>query len=153
MAAMRSGMTVFIEADALKLPLPDANFELAVSAFGFRNLVNYDAGLREIYRVLASGGTAILTVPQQDNLEKTWGDPAITDPKERERLFGQEDHVRIFGNDMPDLLRSVGFNVRVITEKDFPPEIVRKVVLFPPVLSTRPLATNYRKVFFAQKTA
>jgi hypothetical protein len=110
-------------------------------------------GMREIQRVLAPGGTAILTVPQQDGLEKTWGDPAITDPKERQRLFGQDDHVRIFGNDVPDLLQSVGFNVRVITEKDFPTDIVRKHVLFPPVLSTRPLATNHRKVFFAQKLA
>jgi len=108
-------------------------------------------GMREIHRVLSAGGTAILTVPQGDNLEKTWGDPTVTDPAQRERLFGQADHVRIFGSDMPELLRSVGFNVRVISEQDFPPELVRKYVLFPPVLSTRPLATNYRKVFFAQK--
>jgi demethylmenaquinone methyltransferase/2-methoxy-6-polyprenyl-1,4-benzoquinol methylase len=46
----------FIEADALELPLPDARFDLVVSAFGFRNLANYDVGLREIWRVLKSGG-------------------------------------------------------------------------------------------------
>jgi demethylmenaquinone methyltransferase/2-methoxy-6-polyprenyl-1,4-benzoquinol methylase len=44
------------EADALHLPFPDARFQLVTSAFGFRNLANYDAGLREIYRVLAPGG-------------------------------------------------------------------------------------------------
>jgi demethylmenaquinone methyltransferase/2-methoxy-6-polyprenyl-1,4-benzoquinol methylase len=46
----------WLEADALRLPLPDARFHLVTSAFGFRNLSNYDAGLREIYRVLAPQG-------------------------------------------------------------------------------------------------
>ncbi len=46
----------WIEADALSLPFPSAHFELATSAFGFRNLADYDAGLREIVRVLRPGG-------------------------------------------------------------------------------------------------
>ena len=45
-----------LEADALSLPLPDRSLDLVVSAFGFRNLANYDAGLREILRVLKPGG-------------------------------------------------------------------------------------------------
>src|SRR5262249_2555373 len=44
------------EADALQLPLSDSSFDLVTSAFGFRNLANYDAGLREIHRVLKPGG-------------------------------------------------------------------------------------------------
>jgi demethylmenaquinone methyltransferase/2-methoxy-6-polyprenyl-1,4-benzoquinol methylase len=47
---------IAIEADALHLPLPDSSFDLIVSAFGFRNLANYEAGLREIHRVLRPGG-------------------------------------------------------------------------------------------------
>lgn len=46
----------WIEADALSVPFHDGEFDLVTSAFGFRNLANYDAGLREIYRVLAPGG-------------------------------------------------------------------------------------------------
>jgi len=46
----------WIEADALALPLPDNSLDLAVSAFGFRNLANYDRGLRELARVLKPGG-------------------------------------------------------------------------------------------------
>jgi demethylmenaquinone methyltransferase / 2-methoxy-6-polyprenyl-1,4-benzoquinol methylase len=46
----------WIEADALRLPFPDAYFSLVTSTFGFRNLADYDAGLREIVRVLRSGG-------------------------------------------------------------------------------------------------
>ncbi|HWH59200.1 MAG TPA: bifunctional demethylmenaquinone methyltransferase/2-methoxy-6-polyprenyl-1,4-benzoquinol methylase UbiE [Terriglobales bacterium] len=46
----------WIESDALRLPFPDNSFDLVTSAFGFRNLADYDAGLREIFRVLRSGG-------------------------------------------------------------------------------------------------
>jgi demethylmenaquinone methyltransferase / 2-methoxy-6-polyprenyl-1,4-benzoquinol methylase len=46
----------WIEADALQLPFPDGHFDLVTSAFGFRNLADYDAGLREIARVLAPDG-------------------------------------------------------------------------------------------------
>jgi demethylmenaquinone methyltransferase/2-methoxy-6-polyprenyl-1,4-benzoquinol methylase len=46
----------WLEADALRLPVPDGSFDLVTSAFGFRNLSDYDAGLREIFRVLRSGG-------------------------------------------------------------------------------------------------
>jgi demethylmenaquinone methyltransferase / 2-methoxy-6-polyprenyl-1,4-benzoquinol methylase len=48
---------LFFEADALRLPFADASFDLVTSAFGFRNLANYEAGLREIQRVLKPGGT------------------------------------------------------------------------------------------------
>ena len=46
----------WVEADALRLPFPDTHFDLVTSAFGFRNLADYDAGLREIARVLKPGG-------------------------------------------------------------------------------------------------
>jgi demethylmenaquinone methyltransferase/2-methoxy-6-polyprenyl-1,4-benzoquinol methylase len=56
-----SGLTApppmaFLEADALGLPFADASFDLVTAAFGFRNLANYEAGLREIQRVLKPGG-------------------------------------------------------------------------------------------------
>jgi len=47
----------FFEADALRLPFADASFDLVTTAFGFRNLADYESGLREIRRVLKSGGT------------------------------------------------------------------------------------------------
>jgi len=54
---LRNGTTpAWIEADALKLPFPDESFDLVTSAFGFRNLADYDAGLREIVRVLRPRG-------------------------------------------------------------------------------------------------
>jgi demethylmenaquinone methyltransferase/2-methoxy-6-polyprenyl-1,4-benzoquinol methylase len=58
LAAVKSGDRAlrWIEADALRLPFPDGRFDLVTSAFGFRNLADYDAGLREILRVLRPGG-------------------------------------------------------------------------------------------------
>jgi demethylmenaquinone methyltransferase/2-methoxy-6-polyprenyl-1,4-benzoquinol methylase len=55
-AARDGAVQGWIEADALKLPAPSAHFDLVTSAFGFRNLADYDAGLREIFRVLRPGG-------------------------------------------------------------------------------------------------
>jgi demethylmenaquinone methyltransferase/2-methoxy-6-polyprenyl-1,4-benzoquinol methylase len=52
-------MPVF-EADALRMPFADASFDLVTTAFGFRNLANYENGLREIYRVLRPGGTVAI---------------------------------------------------------------------------------------------
>ncbi len=61
--ASAPGVTVlaapaFLEADALVLPFADASFDLATTAFGFRNLANYERGLEEMYRVLRPGGEA-----------------------------------------------------------------------------------------------
>jgi len=59
----------WVEADALNLPFPDASFDLLTSAFGFRNLADYDAGLREIVRVLRPGGECgILECSEPDGL-------------------------------------------------------------------------------------
>jgi demethylmenaquinone methyltransferase / 2-methoxy-6-polyprenyl-1,4-benzoquinol methylase len=52
-----SAPLAFSEADALRLPFPDDSFDLVTTAFGFRNLANYESGLREIQRVLNNGGT------------------------------------------------------------------------------------------------
>lgn len=56
------------EADALALPLADGSLDLITCAFGFRNLANYEAGLRELHRVVKPGGTiAILEFSQPTN--------------------------------------------------------------------------------------
>jgi demethylmenaquinone methyltransferase/2-methoxy-6-polyprenyl-1,4-benzoquinol methylase len=58
LAKSRGTSLGWIEADALRLPVPDASVDLVTSAFGFRNLADYDGGLREIFRVLRPGGEA-----------------------------------------------------------------------------------------------
>lgn len=112
---------------------------------------NHLKAIEEIYRVLRKGGICILTVPQKDNLIKTYEDPQIVDPTERENKFGQHDHLRIYGKDFVDILARKGFRVEVLDEKCLHQTIVKKNVLFPPLLSQHPFATNYRKIYFGKK--
>lgn len=107
--------------------------------------------LAELYRVLAPGGCCILAVPQKDDAPTTLEDPSVTDPAERRRRYGQEDHVRIYGHDFPQLVASAGFRVTTLAEDVLDPELVRRHVLAPPISSAHPLATNHRKIFFGEK--
>lgn len=143
---------VDLQLDLTDMPaIPSDSVDLVVACDVLEHVPDHRRGMREIHRVLSPGGWAILTVPQKDGLEQTFEDPTITSPEERERVFGQSDHLRIFGNDVPQLLESAGFRVRVVGADAFPPEVVRRHVLFPPVLSAHPLATNHRKAYFARK--
>ena len=68
--------------------------------------------MREIYRVLKPGGWAIMQVPFFHPLdEATFEDKSITDPREREKVYGQDDHVRLYGKDYPKRIRKAGFTV------------------------------------------
>jgi demethylmenaquinone methyltransferase / 2-methoxy-6-polyprenyl-1,4-benzoquinol methylase len=67
-AARAKTRAPLFEADALRLPLGDRSLDLITVAFGFRNLANYEAGLREMHRVLRPGGmAAILEFSQPPN--------------------------------------------------------------------------------------
>lgn len=68
--------------------------------------------MKELYRVLKKDGWAVLNIPQKTG--STYEDFSITDPKERLKHFGQEDHVRIYGDDYIDRLKSVGFAVKEV---------------------------------------
>jgi SAM-dependent methyltransferase len=71
--------------------------------------------MSEILRVLKPAGWAILQVPFFPPLpEATEQDITVTDPAERERRFGQDDHVRKYGLDYADRIRSQGFDVNEI---------------------------------------
>ena len=67
--------------------------------------------MQELYRVLKVGGMGVFQIPQDVNRDKTFEDHSITDKKERAKIFGQYDHVRIYGLDYFDKLRSIGFQV------------------------------------------
>jgi hypothetical protein len=79
--------------------------------------------LREIRRILADDGLAILTVPLIEGWDRTYEDPAITDPGARELHFGQDDHVRYYGKDFRDRLREAGLVFEEVTAQ--PADVLR----------------------------
>ena len=128
------------------------SFDIVIACDVLEHVPDDLAALKELHRVLRSGGTAILSVPQKDPVAETDQDPAVNSEEERERRFGQKDHVRMYGDDFPERLRSSGFQVVTITEADFPVSCRMRHVLAPPFKSLHPLATNLRRIYFCRST-
>lgn len=99
-----------VRADACDLPFEDESFDFALCVHTLEHIPDDRQALREIHRVLRPGGQAVLQVPPSD-LAETREDPSISDPLERERLFGQYDHVRLCGADYPERIAEAGFDV------------------------------------------
>jgi hypothetical protein len=70
--------------------------------------------MQELLRILAPGGTAILQIPQDLSRENTFQDDSITSREERAKIFGQYDHVRVYGRDYFKKLRTIGFEVEEV---------------------------------------
>jgi SAM-dependent methyltransferase len=129
----------------------DGAFDLVIACDVLEHVPDDSAALREIWRILSLQGWAILTVPQKDGLASTFADQNITTPVGRLQAFGQEDHLRIYGDDFGEVVETHGFNVTAVDERTFDSKLVDKHVLFPPILSADPLATNHRRIYFAQR--
>lgn len=100
-----------VKADICNLPFTDNEYDIIFCNHVLEHIPNDTKAMQEIYRVLKPGGMAILQIPQDLNRETTFEDDSITDPQERARIFGQYDHVRIYGRDYFEKLRSIGFKV------------------------------------------
>lgn len=103
-----------VKADICDLPFKENEFDFILCNHVLEHIPNDTKAMQELYRILKPGGTAILQIPQDLNREKTFEDDSITDRKERERIFGQYDHVRVYGRDYFEKLRSIGFKVEEV---------------------------------------
>ena len=103
---------VDIKADILDLPFADESFDVIFCNHVLEHIEDDRKAMSELYRVMKKGGWGILQVPMKNSLEKTYEDFTITDPKERQKHFGQYDHVRWYGMDYFDRLKSVGFDAK-----------------------------------------
>lgn len=103
-----------VKADICNLPFEDNSFDFILCNHVLEHIPNDTKAMQELYRILEPGGTAILQIPQDLKKESTFEDDSITDPKERARIFGQYDHVRVYGRDYFDKLRSIGFAVEEV---------------------------------------
>ncbi|MBV2223955.1 MAG: methyltransferase domain-containing protein [Cloacibacterium sp.] len=102
---------VDVKADILDLPFEDESFDVIFCNHVLEHIIDDKKAMSELYRVMKKGGWGILQVPMKNSLEKTYEDFTITDPKERQKHFGQYDHVRWYGMDYFERLKTVGFEV------------------------------------------
>ena len=113
-----------VKADICALPFEDNTYDFILCNHVLEHIPNDLKAMEELYRVLKPGGTAILQVPLEEDRENTFEDDSITDQQERTRIFGQYDHVRIYGQDYYKRLQEVGFEaipmdfIKEITEDD-----------------------------------
>ncbi len=102
---------VDVHFDIQNMPFKDNTYDIVICNHVLEHIPNEHKAITEIYRILKKGGWAILQVPINPNFEKTYEDPSITDPKEREKHFGQYDHLRYHGKDYGKRLEAGGFTV------------------------------------------
>jgi SAM-dependent methyltransferase len=103
-----------VKADICHLPFQDNAFDIIFCNHVLEHIPDDTKAMQELYRVLKPNGFGVFQIPQDLNREKTFEDNSITDKKERAKIFGQYDHVRIYGRDYFDKLRSVGFKVEEV---------------------------------------
>ena len=103
-----------VKADITALPFADNEFDVIFCNHVLEHIPDDTQAMKELYRVMKPGGWGIFQIPLDENREKTFQDDSITDPQERTRIFGQYDHVRVYGWDYFDKLQSVGFRVEKI---------------------------------------
>ena len=111
LSADLSSPNAMVKMDVTNIQYPDDCFDVIYCSHVLEHVSDDRGAIREFYRVLKPGGWAILQVPI--SADATFEDPSVTDPDARERLFGQDDHVRRYGHDYADRLAAAGFLVSV----------------------------------------
>jgi SAM-dependent methyltransferase len=96
--------------DISNMDLRDSSFDLILCSHVLEHVPDDRAAMRELRRVLCDGGLALVLVPYRPAVP-TYEDPSITSPLDRMVAFGQHDHVRVYGSDLPQRLREAGFEV------------------------------------------
>ena len=99
------------------LPFSDGAFDAIYCSHVLEHVEDDRAAIRELRRVCAKNAWAILQVPI--TADETFEDPAITDPEQRFKVFGQHDHVRRYGPDYVDRLAAGGFDTETIFAREF----------------------------------
>ena len=119
---------LFCESD-LKLDiqstgLPDASYDIIFCNHVLEHVDDFRMALKEVFRILRSGGSFICSFPMDPKIDLLDEDPEINTDEERLRRFGQNDHKRVFGVNAAQLLREAGFDVDMIDGGEYPEEIL-----------------------------
>ena len=100
-----------VKADICDLPFKENEFDVVFCNHVLEHIPNDVKAMQELYRILKPGGFGVFQIPQDLSRATTFEDNTIVDKKERAAIFGQYDHVRIYGRDYFDKLRATGFKV------------------------------------------
>lgn len=100
-----------VKADITNLPFDEGEFDVVFCNHVLEHVLDDNKAMQELYRVIKKGGFGIFQVPQDVSRTISYEDTSITNPKDRIKHFGQYDHVRVYGLDYFDKLRTVGFEV------------------------------------------
>jgi SAM-dependent methyltransferase len=95
--------------------LPSTSFDAILASHVLEHVEDDRRAMRELYRLLKPGGKLIAMIPIVEGWDETYENPAIKSESDRWAHFGQKDHVRIYGADFVDRLRSAGFTVTAYT--------------------------------------
>jgi SAM-dependent methyltransferase len=102
--------------DMTDIPMPDASFDVILCSHVLEHVPDDRKAMRELRRVLKPDGVLYSMHPVEADRAETFEDLSITDPAERQRLFGQWDHVRVYAlEDFMERLRDAGFEVETET--------------------------------------
>ncbi len=102
---------VMVKMDITHIEYPDNYFDAIICNHVLEHIIDDSKAMRELHRVLKPDGWGILQVPISRSLAATYEDCSIVTAEERERLFGQSDHVRIYASDYSERLKDAGFQV------------------------------------------
>lgn len=106
------------KADITNLQFQSDSFDVLIANHILEHVDDDARALSEIYRVLKPGGIAILQTPFSRKLLHTWSDGGINDAAARNQAFGQEDHVRLYGQDIFDRISASGLVSEVRSHSD-----------------------------------
>ena len=92
-------MPAKVKMDVHDIPFDENTFDVVFCNHVLEHIPDDTKAMKELFRVLKPKGMAVLQIPQDLNRETTFEDNSITDKKERAKIFGQYDHVRVYGKD------------------------------------------------------
>lgn len=99
--------------DILNHEIPDESFDVIICNHVFQYIEEDKKAMSSVFKMLKKGGWGIMQVPIDTTRKVTYEDNTITDPLEREKVFGLKEHVRYYSYDYADKLREAGFTVQV----------------------------------------
>jgi SAM-dependent methyltransferase len=102
-----------VQLDVTDIGFDDASFDVVICNHVLEHVPDDRTAMRELRRVLKPSGWAVLMIPYDRDRAVTFEDRDVVEPEDRERVFGQRDHVRIYGHDYVGRLRDAGFEVAV----------------------------------------